>query len=109
MNPGSNYRWLLISQQEKELGIYVSRLEAFNTIHETILKKILSLTLIKPQIYYQFTGNTRVGEADYPTTQGYGHKNSRVQQTLLRVHSTTRASKASKVSSVKNHKGPHQL
>ena len=85
------------------------RLEAFNTIHETILKKILSLTLIKPQIYYQFTGNTRVGEAGYSTTQGYSHKNSRVQQTLLRVQSTTRASKASKVSSVKNHKGHHQL
>lgn len=50
-------------------------LEAFNTIHETILKKILSLTLIKPQIYYQFTGNTRVGEPGYPTTWGYGHKN----------------------------------
>lgn len=75
MNPGSNDRWLLISQ-EREPGIYASPAKAFNTIHETILEKNTKRTLIKPQVYHQSTGNTRAGEAGYSTTWGYGHKNS---------------------------------
>jgi len=49
-----------ITKREKASHLCVSC--TFNIIHETILKKILSLTLIKPQIYYQFTGNTGLGK-----------------------------------------------
>lgn len=47
-----------ITKRESQAFMHLL-LEAFNTIHETILKKILSRTLIKPQIYHQSTGNTR--------------------------------------------------